>query len=86
MAISWVRRKKNLRVVADFGCGDAQLAQELSATHTTVHSFDLIARSPCVTACNMADVPLESGVAVCTLYAMHVGVGICSLLVACSLE
>jgi ribosomal RNA-processing protein 8 len=65
MAISWIRSKKKVRVVADFGCGDAQIAQELSATHV-VHSFDLIASNRCVTACNMADVPLKSGVPACT--------------------
>jgi ribosomal RNA-processing protein 8 len=60
LAISWIRSKKKLREVADFGCGDAQIAQELSATHT-VHSFDLIAHNPFTTACNMVTVPLESG-------------------------
>jgi len=76
-------------VVADFGCGDAQLAKDLLAytydddddsdsseeeesttkpttTNTTnnpmfdVHSFDLVAPNPYVTACDMATVPLPN--------------------------
>ena len=76
-------------VVADFGCGDAQLAKDLLAytydddddsdsseeedsatkpttTNTTnhqmfdVHSFDLVAPNPYVTACDMAKVPLPN--------------------------
>lgn len=52
-------------VVADFGCGDAALAQKLIETkHKSkcpfqVHSFDLVASSDLVTACDMAHVPLE---------------------------
>ena len=53
-------------VVADFGCGDAELAKRLlKATRRqgvvpfSVHSFDLIAKSDLVTACDMANVPLE---------------------------
>lgn len=41
--------------MADFGCGDAQVAAEAAQR---VHSFDLVAVAPGVTACNMADVPL----------------------------
>jgi ribosomal RNA-processing protein 8 len=54
-------------VVADFGCGDAELARQLLAFNRTggkksfaVHSFDLVASSDLVTACDMANVPLES--------------------------
>lgn len=43
-------------VVADFGCGDARLAEALS--HLSVHSFDLVAKKPGVTACDMAHTPL----------------------------
>lgn len=42
-------------VVADFGCGEAKLAQ--SVPHT-VHSFDLVAANSSVTVCDMAHVPL----------------------------
>lgn len=43
-------------VISDFGCGEAKLAQ--SVPHR-VHSFDLVAISDRVVACDMAHVPLE---------------------------
>lgn len=60
LALQWLRKKPKVKVVADFGCGDAQLAQELRDTHT-VHSFDLVARNERVVACTLSDVPLETG-------------------------
>lgn len=62
--------------VADFGCGDAELARRLltvpslvpkkkgkngnKSVHAfKVHSFDLVAKSNLVTACDMANVPLD---------------------------
>ncbi|KAL0030942.1 hypothetical protein WJX79_003108 [Trebouxia sp. C0005] len=56
LAISWLKKKSPAWVAADFGCGDAQLARSVPQT---VHSFDLVATAPGVTACNMADTPLE---------------------------
>ena len=45
--------------IADFGCGDAVLAEKCAAlANCKVHSFDLVARRPSVTACDMAAVPL----------------------------
>ena len=44
--------------IADFGCGEARLAQ--SIPHT-VHSFDLVAANERVTACDMAHTPLMAG-------------------------
>ena len=41
--------------VADIGCGDAELADLLKAR---THSFDLVSRSPKVTAANMTSLPL----------------------------
>lgn len=46
------------RVIGDFGCGEADLARQLSGKHT-VHSFDHIAINDAVTACDMIQVPLE---------------------------
>lgn len=63
-------------VVADFGCGDAELARQLLSVPSLVpkkkgknrnknsqafkvHSFDLVAKSDLVTACDMANVPLD---------------------------
>jgi ubiquinone/menaquinone biosynthesis C-methylase UbiE len=42
--------------VADFGCGDAKLAQNVP---NKVHSFDLHAHNKWITACDIANVPLE---------------------------
>lgn len=50
-------------VVADFGCGDAELAKRLmdqGNSQFQVHSFDLVAGSDLVTACDMASVPLPA--------------------------
>ena len=52
--IEYVKSLPLHMAIADFGCGDARLAQ--SVPHT-VHSFDLVA---CVTACDMAHVSLPS--------------------------
>jgi ribosomal RNA-processing protein 8 len=58
--------KQSSCVVADFGCGVAALAQELGGYNHKgtcpfrVHSFDLVAASDLVTACDMANVPLKS--------------------------
>jgi ribosomal RNA-processing protein 8 len=52
-------------VVADFGCGDAELAKRLlKVKHKgkcpfKVHSFDLVASCDLVTACDMASVPIK---------------------------
>jgi ribosomal RNA-processing protein 8 len=52
-------------VVADFGCGDAQLAKDLLKLKNsgncefTVYSFDLVSPNELVTACDIANVPLE---------------------------
>ena len=45
------------QIVADFGCGEAKLAQTLQEVHT-VHSFDLVAGNKFITACDIAHVPL----------------------------
>ena len=45
-------------VVADFGCGDAKIAQ---AVKNEVHSFDLIALNEYVTPCDMANVSKFQG-------------------------
>uniref|UniRef100_A0A915IL12 Ribosomal RNA-processing protein 8 n=1 Tax=Romanomermis culicivorax TaxID=13658 RepID=A0A915IL12_ROMCU len=43
-------------IIADIGCGSARLSQSVPQV---VHSFDLVAANENVTACDMADVPLE---------------------------
>uniref|UniRef100_A0A1B6F6M9 Ribosomal RNA-processing protein 8 n=1 Tax=Cuerna arida TaxID=1464854 RepID=A0A1B6F6M9_9HEMI len=49
------RAKSGKLVVADFGCGEARLAQQLPCT---VHSLDLVALNERVTVCDMAHTPL----------------------------
>ena len=44
------------QVVADFGCGEALIAQSIT---NKVYSFDLIAKNKFVTACNMAKVGFQ---------------------------
>ncbi|KAI6181009.1 Ribosomal RNA-processing protein 8 [Aphelenchoides besseyi] len=46
-------------VIADMGCGEAQIAQKLARKQLTIHSFDLVAANEFVTPCNIAHTPLE---------------------------
>ncbi|KAJ3357466.1 25S rRNA (adenine645-N1)-methyltransferase [Allomyces javanicus] len=52
---------KTPATIADLGCGDAMVAQELGPLGYTVRSFDLVAKPPLVEAADMANVPLEDG-------------------------
>ena len=51
---------KEGKVIADFGCGEAIVAQELGDRHE-VHSFDHVAATADVIACDMRSVPLADG-------------------------
>uniref|UniRef100_A0A8C8RE19 Ribosomal RNA-processing protein 8 n=1 Tax=Pelusios castaneus TaxID=367368 RepID=A0A8C8RE19_9SAUR len=53
--IQYLRGRSASLVVADFGCGDGQIARSV---RNKVHSFDLVALNPNVTVCDMAKVPL----------------------------
>ena len=55
--LEWLATQPASLTVADFGCGDAELARR--ATQKKVHSFDLESNTPGVTACNMASTPLK---------------------------
>jgi len=55
--IAEVRKGSPRAVVADLGCGEARLA---ASVPNLVHSFDLVAASSRVTACDIADLPLEA--------------------------
>ena len=54
-AVAWVSRLPRAAVVADFGCGHAQLAARVPQQ---VLSLDLVAAAPHVLACDMAHTPL----------------------------
>jgi ubiquinone/menaquinone biosynthesis C-methylase UbiE len=53
--MKYLKTQPKSLVVADFGCGDAELARRVKQK---VHSFDLESDAPGVIACNMSDVPL----------------------------
>ncbi|MBS72613.1 MAG: methyltransferase-like protein [Thermoplasmata archaeon] len=55
--IKWLKPRKG-RIVGDFGCGEAKLAEELAGI-CDVRSFDHVAINDDVTACDMADIPLD---------------------------
>ena len=57
IVIADIRKLPKTAVIADFGCGEARLAESLP---NKVHSFDLVAANDSVTACDMSKVPLES--------------------------
>lgn len=56
--IEALRRMPKSTVIADLGCGEAKIAQQL--TKNKVHSFDLIAMNEHVTVCDMSKLPLPS--------------------------
>uniref|UniRef100_A0A0G4HNM4 Uncharacterized protein n=1 Tax=Chromera velia CCMP2878 TaxID=1169474 RepID=A0A0G4HNM4_9ALVE len=82
IVIDRLRRRPDLKTIGDFGCGDAKIAQVLSPSPSSssslasvggprkVHSFDLIAKSPLVTACDIANVPLKSGSLDCAVFCL----------------
>jgi len=55
--IRWCEQRSGY-TIGDFGCGEAKLAEAVSDQHY-VHSFDHVAVSDDVTACDMAHVPLD---------------------------
>ncbi|ELU01616.1 hypothetical protein CAPTEDRAFT_5896 [Capitella teleta] len=55
LMIEYLRKKPADLNVADFGCGEAKIAQSVK---NPVQSFDLVALNDHVTACDIADVPL----------------------------
>jgi len=57
LIIKELKKEPKTSVFADFGCGEARLSA--SVPHQ-VHSFDLVAANENVTACDMAEVPLEN--------------------------
>jgi len=60
-AIQSRKKKMASLVVADFGCGEARLAQTLATSCKRIHSFDLVALNQHVTVCDFAKTPLDKG-------------------------
>eukprot|EP01052_Picozoa_sp_SAG31_P031674 SAG31_NODE_3382_length_4335_cov_2.871813_1_plen_178_part_00 len=55
--------------IADFGCGDAAVAQS-PLIQCMVHSFDLVAKNSFVTAADMAHVPLPNACCSATVFCL----------------
>ena len=55
--IRWLREREGL-VVGDFGCGEANIAEAVTDRHV-VYSFDHVSINDDITACDMANVPLD---------------------------
>ena len=76
--ISYVLNLPRSVVVADFGCGEAKLAQNVP---NTVYSFDFVAVNNHVTPCDMANVPISnSSVDVCVFCLSLMGTNISEFL------
>jgi len=57
---SIMKRNCEKLVIADFGCGEARLAQALSSSCKQIHSFDLVALNDKITVCDFSKTPLEN--------------------------
>jgi len=60
LIIKSLAKRKDKPVVADFGCGEAKLAEALDSKCQTVHSLDLVAVNDRVTVCDFSRTPLAS--------------------------
>ena len=67
--IKFLKSFNKLNNIGDFGCGIAKIAKAFGQDKKrTVHSFDLVdGGDTTITACNIAAVPLESGVLDCAI-------------------
>ncbi|EFC50576.1 predicted protein, partial [Naegleria gruberi] len=55
-------------VVADMGCGEAEIAK--NAKQKTIHSFDLVAANDKVVACDMRKTPLSEECVDCVIFCL----------------
>jgi ribosomal RNA-processing protein 8 len=67
--VKYLESKPNKTVVADMGCGVAQIAQMLHEK-MTIHSFDLVAGNEFITACDIAHVPLKKSTVDVVIFAL----------------
>lgn len=77
--ITWVKERHPSAVIADMGCGDAELA---ASVKNKVFSFDMVAVNDRVKACDMAHVPLQDesvDIVVFCLSLMGVNIGLICL-------
>ena len=56
--INWLQKKQEGLVIADMGCGEAELAVSLQRKHT-IYSFDFVAVNEFVHVADISNVPLQ---------------------------
>jgi len=61
LIIKGISKRKDKPVVADFGCGEAKLAEALASRCAAIHSLDLVAVNERVTVCDFSRTPLATG-------------------------
>ncbi|KAF0978824.1 hypothetical protein FDP41_001894 [Naegleria fowleri] len=66
--IKFLNSKPISWVVADMGCGEAEIAK--NAKQKTIHSFDLVATNDKVTACDMRKTPLSDETVDCVIFSL----------------
>ena len=54
LIVKSIAKRKDSPVVADFGCGEAKLAERLESRCQKIHSFDLVAKNERVTVCDFS--------------------------------
>jgi len=60
LIVKSIAKRKDSPVVADFGCGEAKLAERLESRCQKIHSFDLVAKNDRVTVCDFSRTPLDN--------------------------
>ncbi|KAK2195064.1 bifunctional S-adenosyl-L-methionine-dependent methyltransferase superfamily/Ribosomal RNA processing protein 8/Ribosomal RNA-processing protein 8 [Babesia duncani] len=58
--IAWLKTIEENKIIGDFGCGEALIAQTF--TNRVVYSFDFVATNRYIIPCNILKVPLDSGI------------------------
>ena len=61
LIVKAIMKRSDSPVVADFGCGEAKLAEMLQKSCQKIHSFDLVAANDRVTVCDFSRTPLKDG-------------------------
>ncbi|KAL9645506.1 hypothetical protein ABK040_000571 [Willaertia magna] len=65
--IDYLQSKPSNWVVADMGCGEAEIAKNVKQK---VHSFDLVAGNEYITACDMRNTPLSDETCDCVIFCL----------------
>jgi len=65
--ITYLNTKPKNWIIADFGCGEAKIAQNVKQK---VHSFDFVEYNEYITACDMSHVPLDDMSVNCAIFCL----------------